>query len=488
MAGITFGGLASGLPTDDIITQLMELERQPLDRLEAQKTTEDKRLQAFGQLNDKLDALRATVSDMTLTSQVQSSQISVSADAPFTAVSNGASTGSYDIAVVQLAQVQKSVSNSYASQTDSIFGTGTLTLGGQSIHINADNNSLSGLREAINAVSEKSGVQASIINDGSGDTPYRLVLTGKDASSSFEPVFTLTDDSGNAIDPGITQTREAQQAVAYVDGVKVVSGSNTLKGVISGVTISLNETSTLLSPGIEEPGVDPSEWGTPPQYQTTTMTVKPDTDALKEKLTNFVDSYNELMDWISSGYSEFGASAPTEEEIEAGAEESLSNILRGDSTVNGVKRQLQGLLSSVIGTSGAFKTMSSLGISTQRDGSLKVDESDMDKALDKHFDDVAKLLAGEGSTDGIMKKFNYALLDLTSYSDGMYANKQARYDTAIKRLDANILRLEPLIDKKEATLRAQFGAMETLVSGMNSQSSFLTQQMDMLTNMMTGKK
>ena len=487
MAGVTFDGLASGLPTDDIITQLMELERQPLDRLEAQKTTEENRLKAFGQLNDKLEALKSVVSDMTLTSQVQSSKISLNADAPFTAVSNGAGTGSYDISVVQLAQVQKSVSNGYASQTDSIFGTGTLTLGGQSIHINADNNSLSGLRDAINAVSEKSGVQASIINDGSEDSPYRLVLTGKDASTSFDPVFDLTDGSGNAIDPGINQTRAAQQAVAYVDGVKVVSGSNTLKGVLTGVTISLSATSTMSYAGTEEPGIDPLDWHDPPVYETTAMTVTPDTDTLKEKLTSFVDSYNEIMDWISSGYDEFGAAAPTEEEISAGAEESLSNILRGDSTVNGVKRQLQGLLTSVIGTSGSLKTLSSLGISTRRDGSLNINEEDMDTALEEHFDDVAKLLAGEGSTDGVMKKFNYALLDLTSYSNGMYATKQDRYEDAVDRIDANILRLEPLIDKKEETLRAQFTAMEQLVSGMNSQASFLTQQMDMLSNMMTGK-
>jgi flagellar hook-associated protein 2 len=256
----------------------------------------------------------------------------------------------------------------------------------------------------------------------------------------------------------------------------VVSDSNTLTGVISGVTLNLHEVSAQLSAdGVE-----------PPVYKTTLMTVAPDTEALKEKINTFVNSYNSVMDWISAGYAEFGASASTEAEIEAGAEDVLSDVLRGDSTVNLVKRQMQSLLSSMVDTSGSLSSLSQLGISTQRDGSLNLNSATLDDVLANNFDDIAKLLAGEGETDGVMKKFNSALLNLTSSSDGIYAAKKDRYDAVARRIDQDILRMEPLLEKKETTMRARFSAMEQLISGMNNQSSFLTQQMDILNNMMTG--
>ncbi|MBW2185936.1 MAG: flagellar filament capping protein FliD [Deltaproteobacteria bacterium] len=476
MAEITFGGLATGLPTDDIVDSLMALERRPLDRLETQKETEATRLKAYKQLDSRLDDLREAVADMNITSEVRTSSIKLSSEDAFTASSDGAVSGSYDVAVVQLAQVQKSVGDAVNSQTDSIFGTGTFTIGDTIITIGDSNNSLLGLSEAINALSETTGVQASIINDGSGTDAYHLVLTGKDATTTFAVTSDFKDAGGVAIPFSVPETRTAQQAMAIVDGIEVVSDSNTLTGVIPGVTLHLNDVSEITS----------AECDTV-EYATTLMTVEPDTDTLKEKINTFVSSYNAVMDWISTGYGEFGASAPTAEAIEDGEEDILSDVLRGDSTVNGVKRQLQNLLSTSVDTSGSLKVLIQLGISTERDGSIALNETKLDTALESDFAGVVSLLAGEDDVDGVMKNFNTTLLQLTGAASGMYAQKEDRYDSAVKRIDDQLLRMEPLMEKKEATLRSRFSAMELLVSGMNSQSSFLTQQMDMLNNMMIRK-
>jgi len=477
MADITFGGLATGLPTDDIISQLMEIERQPLDRLEARKETEATRLQAFKQLDTRLDALREAVGAMNITSEVRSSSINLSSEDAFTASSDGASSGSYDVAVVQLAQVQKTVSASMSSQIASM-GTGTFTVGDETITLDENNNTLLGLVAEINARAETTGVHATIINNGGEDNPYHLVLTGQDATTSFTASSNIVDSEGSEVDFNLTQTRSAQQAIAIVDGIEVTSDSNTMSGVIAGVTLHLNDVSEVTSAeGVE-----------PPEYKTTLMTVEPDTSTLKEKISTFVSSYNEIMDWISAGYDEFGATRPTETEIEDGAEDILSDVVRGDSAVNSVKRQLQNLLSSTVDAEGSFKVLSQLGISTQQDGSINLNEATLDEALQNDFDGVVTLLAGDDDSPGVMKNFNTALLQLTGASSGLYAEKQDRYDSAVSRIDDQILRMEPLMDKKEATLRARFSAMELLVSDMNSQSTFLTQQMDMLTNMLTGNK
>lgn len=488
MAGITFSGLATGLETDDIITELMTLERAPLDRLEAQKEAEATRLAAFKQLDSRLEDLRAAVGDLNITSEVRTSRISLSSEDALTASSNGAASGSYDITVVQLAQMQKTVSVGVSSDTVAGLGTGTFTVAGKTITVDESNNSLQGLADSINALSEKTGVEASIINDGSGANAYHLVLTGQDAQTSFTASSNLVDSEGAVLPFNLTETRSAQQAVAYVDGIQVVSDTNTVSGVVPGVTMHLSSVSDTSYSGTYEAGVDSWEWADPPQYDSTLMTVEPDTEALKEKVSTFVSSYNAVMDWISAGYDEFGATAPSAEDIEAGAEDILSDVVRGDSTVNGIKRQLQNILSSQIDTTGSMSVLSQLGISTQRDGSINLNDSAFNEALEKDFDGVVSLLAGENDTEGVMKKFNTKLLEMTGATSGMYAEKQERYDSAIKRLDNQIARTEPLIDKKEATLRAKFSALELLVSDMNSQSSFLTQQMDMLTKMMTGNK
>jgi flagellar hook-associated protein 2 len=205
-------------------------------------------------------------------------------------------------------------------------------------------------------------------------------------------------------------------------------------------------------------------------------------------LQNFVDSYNGVMDWISAGYDEFGASRPTAAEVEAGQEDVLSDLVRGDSAINGVKRQLQGLLSTQIDTSGDFSVLSQLGISTQRDGSLALDEAKLDNAITTKFDDVVSLLAGEGTEPGVMKHFNSALLDITGPSSGLYADKKDSYDRNLKSIDSQIDRMEMLAAKREETMRAQFNSLELLVSEMNAQSDYITQQMDMLSNMVTGSK
>ncbi len=483
MADITFGGLATGLPTDDIIEQLIAVERLPIDRLEAQKVDESERLGAYKQLDTRLKDLRDAVAAMNITSEVRAGSVQLSSEENLTATSTGGTSGSFDVAVVQLAQVQKSVSSGYSSSTDSVLGTGTITIGSETINITSDNNSLQGLADAINARAEELGVQANIINDGTDGDAYHLVLTGQDAQTSFTLTSDLVDSEDTAIDFSLTDVRSAQQAVAFVDGIRVVSDSNEVSGVVPGVTLHLNKASSTTYAGTAEEGVDSWDWADPPQYDLTQMTVSADTDVLKEKITTFVDSYNAVMDWISAGYDEFGATAPTDEEIAAGEEDILSDLVRGDSTVNGVKRQLQSILASSFGVEGTFKVMGQLGISTRSDGSIGLDETKLDSALEDNFDDVATLLVGDENAEGVMKRFNTVLLEMTGYGTGMYAEKQNAYNIMSERIDSQIRRLEPLIDKKEETLRARFSAMELLVSELNSQSSFLTQQMESLSNM-----
>lgn len=473
---ITFSGLATGLDTDSIVDDLMAVERAPLDRIEAAKASDLERLEAYAQFDSKLDDLKAAVSEMTLTSQIRSTAVSQSSEDAFTATSNGAVEGSYEISVAQLSQVQKNITDGFSSRTDSIFGTGTIDINGTTINVTEENNSVAGLVEAINAVSDTTGVQVSVINSGTND-PYHMVLTGQDANTSFTITSELIDSD---YDFNTTQeTQSAQQAVAFIDGIRVVSDSNTISGAISGVTINLNSVSSTLSEGTEEVGVAPWDWADPPVYNTDQMSVEADTEALKEKITAFVTAYNDAIDWINDGYLEFGGSSEVTEDEDG--ETILSSVLRGDATISSVKRQLQRLFTETIDNSGEFQILSEIGITTNLDGTLSQDNTELDEALENNFTSMVSLLSGDDTTDGVMKKFNSLLLDLTSSTDGMYATQKSSYETAENRYDYQILLMEARLEKREESLRSQFSAMETLISSLNAQGDYFEQQMAALT-------
>lgn len=478
MAEISFGGLATGMPTEELVTSLMAIERKPIDRLEADKEYESQRLKAYAQFDTRLDDLRAAVGDLNTTSLVRTTSARLSSEDWITASSNGANTGSYDIAVARLAQVQKTVTSGFSSESESLLGTGFFGINDTAIEINSSNNSLQGLMASINTLSEETGVSASIINDGGASDNYHLVLTGKDAATSFSLSYNLQDAENEAVAFSASHVRTAQQALAYVDGIEVVSNSNTLSGVIAGVTINLNKENEILTPAAN---------GKPAVYATTALNVEADTGSLKEKITTFVSSYNAIMDWIATGYEKTEQTAKDDTKSETDTtEESLSDYLRGDATINKVKRSLQSILSEAVAGSGSLKILSQVGISTQSDGTLLLNNGKLDTALAGKFEDVAKLFAGEPSVDGVMKKFNSYLVNVTSATKGMYAEKRDRYEAATKRLDNQISQKESLMTKIEERIRAQFNAMELLVSNMNSQSDYLTQQMDMLSNLSKG--
>lgn len=476
---ITFSGLATGLDTDKIVQDIMGLERAPLDRIEAKKTAAKQRLDAFAQFKDKLDALKTAVGNMTLTSQLRSTKASVADGASYTATSTSGSPGSYNISVAQLSQVQKTITTGFSSNTAAVLGTGTIAINGTTINVTAENNSLAGIAQAVNAATNTTGVKASIINDGTSTNPYHLVFTGKDSSTSFTLTSNLVDGSSQPISLGQTTVQEAQKAVAYIDGIAVISDTNTISSAISGVSLTLNSVDTQTDAGTPEVGKNFWEWADPPTFASKKMEITADTGALKEKVTSFVSAYNDAMEWILSGYEEFGGTSTVPEVEEGSSEEAiLGSVLRGDATINSVKRQLQNVLTSAIDNSGGFKILSEIGITTNLDGTLTQNNTKLDKALADNYDDTIYLLSGDDSAAGVMKGFNSLLLKMTSKSSGMYALQEQNYNQTVDRFDLQIDQMELRLSKRELSLKAQFSAMETLVSSLNSQGTFLTQQMN----------
>ena len=448
---ITFGGLATGLDTNTIVSELMALERRPLQTLEIDKAWFEKREAAYATFDSTLDSFLAKIENLGSSEDLRQKTVTSSSDENFTVTADtDALVGTnYEIEVVSLAQVQKNVSQGYTDKSAMAFGTGelTLTVGSESpvtITIDETNNSLEGIMQALNDADI--GVNAAIINDGTA-TPYRLTLSGENVATTFSLTSSLT---GGTYDPfSLTETQAASQAHIRVDTIDIYSDSNVIDDAIPGVKLD------LLS----------AEVG-----KTTNVSVSLDEGAVKSQIENFVSGYNGVMEFISS-------QAPTE-----GA---AGGILSGEANINSVKRRLQGLLTTFVENSGSLSALSELGMKTQKDGTLELNSDVLSKAISENMESVEKLLVGEGDTEGIAVKFQDYLEGITNSIDGIAAANKKSTEATVSSIDDRLQQMEARLAKREETLRYRFNSLELLISGMNSQSTYLSQQMDMLNSMLT---
>ena len=414
---ISAPGIGSGLDVNSIVSQLMAVERQPLNTLSAKEAGYQAKLSAYGSVKGAVAGFQTALQGLNSASRFQTLTATASDSSVFSAsATSKAVAGAYSLEVSSLAQAQKLVAAGQASSTAAIgsgaettvtfdFGTisgGTLDggvysgaafasngNGTKSITLDSSNNSLQGIRDAINAA--KIGVTATLINDGSG-TPYRLVFSSDAQGVSNSMKVSVSGDAavGNLLthDPAGTQnlseTVTAQNANFKLNGVAVTKTSNSVSDVLEGVTLNLYKVTS--SPA--------------------TLTVARDTASVSNSITGFVKAYNDLAATLKnvSGYD---------------AASKRGAILQGDATVRSLQTQLRGILgTSVTGAPGDLTTLSSIGVAFQKDGSLAVDQTRLDDAMTNHFDEIASLFASVGKSTDSLVSFNSAT---SSTKAGSYA-------------------------------------------------------------------
>lgn len=435
---ITLGGLATGLDTNSLISQLLKVERRPLERLQIEKSYQNTRLKAFTEFDTKLKDFLAKAEELETSKELLANDATLSSESYFGATaSSTAPKGTYAVEVVSLAKVEKEVSNGYADKDAHDFGTGTLALdvGGSAVSVNIDstNNSLSGIRDAINAAG--AGVSASIINDGDASNPYRLVLTADDAATTISMTTSLA--GGTLNDLPLTETQTGSQAHIKVDGIDIYRTSNTVTDAIPGVTLDLVKKNETVG-------------------ETTTLSVDTDLEAVSGKIDEFIDAYNGIVNFVQA-----------QSDADWGS----------DSSFRSAKRRMQNLLTTAVGGTGSFQTLSELGLETQKDGTITIDSTKLNEAIQNDLESVEKLFVGESGVEGIATKFKSYLDGMTDSADGILASKKKTTESSVRRIDSQILRQEARLEKREEMLRAQFTAMEQLVSAMNSQGAYLSQQL-----------
>ncbi len=432
---VTFGGLASGLDTNLIITKLMELRRQPITTLQNTKTQLGKRQTILDSLKSKLLALRDKAKALDTRAEFVSTTASSSDETSLTATATtGAAMSSYEIDVVQLATAERSISQGFAAVSNSVgAGTFKLTIDGTTTTVTLDlgASALTDLRDKLNQ--SGAAVTASIINVG-GTNPYRLVVTGKQTGQANAITFDASGLSGGTV-PAFSETVSAADAELDIDGITVTSASNTIAGAIDGVTLTLKK-DTL-------------------DTERVILGVGRNDAALKTKLQDFVSAYNDVVKLIND-------------------QSAKGSTLQGDSLLRTVQNTLGGITIGVVATGGDFRIVGDVGLKLENDGTLKIDSQKLDDALGKDFESAVRLFVSEGGVSGMAAQMDTAIGSITDLASGLFKNSTDSMNERIKQLDQTINRQEQSASDYEEYLRRKFAAMESIISGLQAQSSFLS--------------
>ncbi|MFN7353296.1 MAG: flagellar filament capping protein FliD [Burkholderiales bacterium] len=475
MSGLSVPGIGSGLDINSLVERLMAVERQPLTALATKKGMIESKISALGQIRSSLDALKTAAQRMTTQDKLLTLKTTV-ADTSIATVStsNSATPASFSLEVEQLASAQKLSSPEFASASSSLgnaagsvtieFGTysaGIYTLNPDraafTVNVEADKMTPEGIRDAINQANKE--VSASLVNSGTG---VMLVLTNAKTGANQHMRLTVSDPDGNNSDnAGLSQLAynpaasvgngknmservAAQDARVKIDGISITSRTNTLDQSIAGLTISLLKTN------------DDSP---------TTMTTTRDDSQVKTAVNSFITAYNNLNKLVRD-LTKYDA---TKKE---------AAILNGESTVRNVLSQVRGLLSRQYGST-SLTTLSELGITTQSDGSIRLDATKFDSAFSSKRDAVVALFTqSTGGTEG--DGFAGTVEDLiTSLTDnnGLLDARTDGLNASLKNLNSKEDQIEARLSQIEQRYRTQFVTLDRNLNSLQSLSAYLQQQL-----------
>lgn len=322
--------------------------------------------------------------------------------------------------------------------TSSGSGTKTITIDGT-------NNTLEGIRDAINAAAM--GISATIVNDGTA-TPYRLVLTSN--SSGVSNSIKITTDAGDAAidsllahDPAgtqnLSQTVAAQNAEFTVNGIPISKTSNTVTDSIQGVTLTLNKLTTTAA----------------------SLVVKRDTGTISTAAAGFVDAFNALASQLKSRSAYGTATNP-------------GGPLAGDGTVRLMLSQLRDILTTAAtpATGGSLTMLTQVGISFQTDGSLRLDSSKLSSEMAKNFSDVTNLFSSATGFATRMSTWTTSALG----TSGLIATRTANINKSIQGYNDEIGKLEARMVILQKRYTTTYSNLNLVLSSMSSTSAYLSSQ------------
>jgi flagellar hook-associated protein 2 len=422
------------------------VEAQPLTVLQKKETDLQSKISAYGQVASAMSSLQSALGKLRNASTFQAVTPTVSGTSVTAVAGSGAGTaGSYTVAVTTLARAQSSASAAMDATTALGTGAITLTRGATSVTINTGGSgqptTLADLRNAINADTTLN-VRASLVSDGA---QVRLVLNSESGAAN---AFTVAG-SGALSGFGFTTPQTALDASYSVNGLPLTSASNSVTDVISGVTL------TLAAAG------------------TSTVSVATDNKGIEDSVKAFVDAFNSVNSKVKS-LTAYDSTTKT------GA------VLNGESVLRRSLAQLRGIVGSSMTTavSGDYKSLSSVGVQFQTDGSLALNTTTFEAALSADPDKIARLFTTgtttvtsaayhDNTSDGFALRLKNMLSSMLD-TEGLLGARQSGLNTQLGRMKDQETKMQSQLQLKQARLVQQYSALNAQLQTMGQESTALS--------------
>lgn len=434
---ISSPGIGSGLDVQSIVRQLMAVESQPLQNLQKSRSNLDAQLSAYGRFRSALSSFSSALDDLKSLDAFQKFSVgSTNADAVSAVADSNAAVGTLDVQVNRLAQAHKLGSSAVPDTgTTPLGGSGdqmTITVNGNAVTLDVGGMTLQQIRDEIN--NADAGVTATIISESSSS--HRLVLTSIETGSAqaMDLQFTgsLGTDLGMSMINNVASLAELDSEIVIDNIYTITRGSNTIDDAVDGLTLSLKQETTSAA----------------------TLNIARDTEAVSASVQAFVDAYNALQSTMG---------------------ELRGNELKNDSVLRSVEGQIRDVLNTPpSGLTGSFNYLSQIGVSLQKDGTMKLDTNDLEEAISTDFRGFAEVFAHDDQ--GYLFRLDGALDDILAI-DGLIDGREDAIKANQKTMDNRIEGMEYRLGLVEKRYRAQFSALDVMLGQMQQTSAFLTQQL-----------
>lgn len=449
---ITSAGAGSGLDLESIISASVSAKKTQLQQpLITKKQNTQINLSGIGQLKSSISALTDVLDKLSAPGAFNKRAITItqSKDDPVLKVESksGTSNGQYNITVNKLATTSRQEGVFENSTAPLVTEDGQLTFkaGDKEFKIDVKAGyTLQDIRKQINSNSDNFGLSANIVNTADGKA--KLVIDsgvsgdGKDLVITGMGVF----DPLKIITP-MEQTQAARSAEINVDGNLLKSDTNTFEDSIQDLKVTVLRVSDTDSNG---------------DAKSNQVNISTDKSSVQALVKQFVEGYNTLQEKMTT--------LGKRNSYVGGVSQDDGGALAGDSTTRSISNFMSNMLVSP-SSSSTYSTIFELGIKMDNKGKLSLDEEKFNKVVDKNFEQVVSLFGGE---EGLAGKMNKGLKEYTK-SGGMLAQREDSLNTELRSINNKSLSISDQMVKYEASLRAQYGALDSLLVKMNNSAAAL---------------
>ena len=452
-------GTQSGFDSASVVQKLIALQARPIDLKLAQLQVKETQLNSFQNLRDELQTFQSALNRTGSINQfnVLSSNFTVTAGTGSvlsTTTTGAAAPATHNITVNTLAQQGTVLSDTgYNATTDVIPMFNDATVAGHFVEVVVGGaiteiaiSATPTVQDVVDAINASAAdVTATIIDDGSATNPLRIQIQSNQpgaANTVTSRIFHRHFGGVEHQEEAFSQTQAATDASVTVDGTTFTRTTNSINDIITGVTLNLES----LGSGI--------------------LTLSTDNAAITANIKDFVDAFNKLTGFI-------------DEQTEFNPETFSTGVLFGNSSVQGLESSLRRIATGqVTGLAGNFEFLSQIGITTQNDGTLAIDEVKLGQALNADATNVVELFT---SANGVVNQLNTKVsLLLDSSQQGPLSAELNSLTESIDDLNDTLLRMDERLELFEKKIRQEFINLEIILGRLDSQRNSFRQALENL--------